>query len=75
MTANEAQRVTDPLLLHGEVRGDVSHGPAVAQRGMLPLLGREAFEQLGGPGSLIVDPGPQRVGVDGRQPCHRSSFR
>ena len=75
VTADEAQRVTHPLLLHGQVRGDVSHGPAVAQRGVVPLFGREAFEQRGGPGSLVVDPVPQGVRFDGRQSCHRSSFR
>ena len=52
MTADEAQRITHSLLLHGEVRADVSHGPTLAQRRVLPLFGREAFEQRGGSGSL-----------------------
>ena len=40
VAGDEGRDVADALLLQGQVGGDVPHGPALAQRGVVPLLRR-----------------------------------
>ncbi|HEY5152065.1 MAG TPA: hypothetical protein VIJ23_20080 [Mycobacterium sp.] len=64
------QRLRGADLLQGEVRGNVTHCPPLARRGLRPLLVVQVLEQRGDGQPVLVDRAPPRL-VEVRKGLHR----